>query len=64
MNFFNFFTKKPHPQQEKPLEEDNIKIINLTKPKNSLLKLSKSFRKEADQKRWIHLASLQTLVLL
>ena len=46
------------------IQEDNIKIINLTKPKNSLLKLSKSFRKEADQKRWIHLASLQTLVLL
>lgn len=41
MSFFSFFTKKPHPQQENPVEEDNIKIIISLREQIALLEKRK-----------------------
>ena len=49
MNFFNFFTKKPHPQQEKPLEEDNIKIIISLREQIALLEKRKDVIKNKQE---------------
>ena len=49
MNFFSFFTKKPHPQQEKPLEEDNLKIIISLREQIALLEKRKDVIKNKQE---------------
>ena len=49
MNFFSFFTKKPQPQQDKPVEEDNLKIIISLREQIALLEKRKDVIKNKQE---------------